>query len=411
MRTHVLLCLVSGIVGAAAALWMADPGGQRQVQAQVAIPPRGAAPLPQARVPIAGGPALAPPADAGSGAGFTRLPPTEQAARQLHEQELTPEERVNIAVYETVNLSVVHINTKGLRGGGFLMMEVPAEGSGSGSILDQRGHVLTNYHVIEGAREMQVTLFNGESFEGKLVGQDPTNDLAVLKIDAPPEMLHPITLGDSSQLRVGQRVYAIGNPFGLERTLTTGVISSLNRTIPGRNERTLKSIIQLDAAINPGSSGGPLLDTRSRLIGMNTAIVSPAGQSSGVGFAIPSNTISRIVPHLIEKGRMVRPDAGIEAVYKTPTGLRIARLVAGGPAERAGLRGPQVERIRRGPFVYERINRLAADLIVAVDGQPALTADDFLTRLEQHRPGEQAVITVLRGEQKVDVTVELVEES
>ncbi|MBL9124277.1 MAG: trypsin-like peptidase domain-containing protein, partial [Planctomycetaceae bacterium] len=331
MRTHLLLCLVSGIVGAAAALWMADPGGQRQVQAQVAIPPRGAAPPPQARVPTAGGPALAPPADAASGAGFTRLPPTEQAARQLHEQELTPEERVNIAVYETVNLSVVHINTKGLRGGGFLMMEVPSEGSGSGSILDQRGHVLTNYHVIEGAREMQVTLFNGESFEGKLVGQDPTNDLAVLKIDAPPEMLHPITLGDSSQLRVGQRVYAIGNPFGLERTLTTGVISSLNRTSPGRNERTLKSIIQLDAAINPGSSGGPLLDTRSRLIGMNTAIVSPAGQSSGVGFAIPSNTISRIVPHLIEKGRMVRPDAGIEAVYKTPAGLRIARLVAGGP--------------------------------------------------------------------------------
>ncbi len=229
-------------------------------------------------------------------------------------------------------------------------------------------------------------------------------------IDAPPEMLHPIVLGDSSQLRVGQRVYAIGNPFGLERTLTTGVISSLNRTIPGRNERTLKSIIQLDAAINPGSSGGPLLDTRSRLIGMNTAIVSPSGQSSGVGFAIPSNTISRIIPHLIEKGRMVRPDAGIEAVYKTPAGLRIARLVAGGPAERAGLRGPQVERLRRGPFVYEKIDRLAADLIVAVDGEPAITADDFLTRIEQHRPGEEAVITVLRGEQKVDVRVLLVEE-
>ena len=328
----------------------------------------------------------------------------------MHEQELTPEERVNIAVYETVNQSVVHINTKGLRGGGFLMMEVPSEGSGSGSILDQRGHVLTNYHVVEGAREMQVTLFNGESFEGKLVGQDPTNDLAVLRIEAPPEALHPITLGDSSQLRVGQRVYAIGNPFGLERTLTTGVISSLNRTIPGRNERTLKSIIQLDAAINPGSSGGPLLDTKSRLIGMNTAIVSPSGQSSGVGFAIPANTISRIVPQLIEKGRMIRPDAGIEAVYKTPAGLRIAKLVSGGPAERAGLRGPQVERLRRGPFIYEKINRLAADLIVAVDGEPAITADDFLTRIEQHRPGEEAVITVLRGDKKVDVRVMLTEE-
>jgi S1-C subfamily serine protease len=310
-----------------------------------------------------------------------------------------------------VNHSVVHINTKGLRGAGFLMIEVPAEGSGSGSVLDQRGHVLTNYHVIEGAREIQVTLFNGETFDGQLVGQDPTNDIAVLRVDAPPEMLHPITLGDSSQLRVGQRIFAIGNPFGLERTLTTGVISSLNRTIPGRNNRTLKSIIQLDAAINPGSSGGPLLDTRSRLIGMNTAIVSPSGQSSGVGFAIPSNSISRIIPQLIEKGRVIRPDAGIEAVYTTSQGLRIARLVPGGPAEKAGLLGPQVERVKRGPFVYERVDRMAADIIVAVDGEATMTADDFLTRVENHRPGEEATITVLRGEKKVDVRVRLAEES
>lgn len=406
MKTHAILCLVSALAGAAAAIWLADPAGTRQAQAQIAGV---AAPPPLANRPRPGLPpgtgSLPPPHMT------ARLSPPELAARQQHEQELTPEERVNIAVYETVNLSVVHINTKGLRGGGFLMLEVPSEGSGSGSVLDQRGHVLTNYHVIEGAREIQVTLSNGESFEGRLVGQDPTNDLAVLKVDAPPEALHPIVLGDSSRLRVGQRVYAIGNPFGLERTLTTGVISSLDRTIPGRNNRTLKSIIQLDAAINPGSSGGPLLDTRSRLIGMNTAIVSPSGQSSGVGFAIPSNTISRIVPQLIEKGRMIRPDAGIEAVYKAPQGLRIARLVAGGPAEKAGLRGPQVERVRRGPFMYERIDRLGADLIVAVDGVPTVTADDFLTRIEHHRPGEDAVISVIRGGQKVDVRVRLVEES
>lgn len=415
MRTQLALCLVSAVGGAAAALWLSNPQSSRLAQAQLPPPRRSAVAGPQpAAMPAPQRPgATLPPAvaDPRAASATARLPRPELLVRQAHEQELTAEERVNVAVYETVNLSVVHINTKGLRGAGFLMIEVPAEGSGSGSVLDQRGHILTNYHVIEGAREVQVTLFNEQTFEGQLVGQDPTNDIAVIKVDAPPEMLHPIALGDSSQLRVGQRVYAIGNPFGLERTLTTGVISSLNRTIPGRNERTLKSIIQLDAAINPGSSGGPLLDTRSRLIGMNTAIVSPSGQSSGVGFAIPSNTIARIVPQLIANGRVIRPDAGIEAVYKTSQGLRIARLVPGGPAELAGLQGPKVERVKRGPFVYERVDRMAADLIVAVDGNATLTADDFLTRIENHHPGEQAVITVIRGEQKVDVPIRLAEES
>jgi S1-C subfamily serine protease len=298
-------------------------------------------------------------------------------------------------VYEGVNTSVVNISTRGVRGD-FFFLEATTEGTGSGSVLDSKGHILTNYHVIEDARQIQVTLFNGQSFEARLVGRDPISDVAVLKIDAPADMLYPVAFGDSNRLRVGQSVYAIGNPFGLERTLTTGVISSVNRSLPGRNHHTLKSIIQIDAAINPGNSGGPLLDSRGRLIGMNTAIASRTGQSAGVGFAIPVNTIARVVPQLIEKGRVIRADAGIAAVYETGQGLRIAQLVPDGPAERAGLRGPTVIRRRRGPFVYEALDRAAADTIVAVDDEPAQTADEFLSAIESHRPGETAKITVIR---------------
>jgi S1-C subfamily serine protease len=241
------------------------------------------------------------------------------------------------------------------------------------------------------------------------VGQDPASDIAVIRIDAPPESLHPVAFGDSSQLRVGQNVYAIGNPFGLDRTLTTGVISSLNRTLPVSRSRSLKSIIQIDAAINPGNSGGPLLDSRARLIGMNTAIASRTGQSSGVGFAIPVNSIARVVPQLIQQGRVVRPDSGIVAVYSTREGLRIAELTRGGPAERAGLRGPQVVRKKKGPFIFETLDRTAADVIIAVDGQKATAADDFLSLVENHKPGEQAVITVLRDGRPIDVPVLLTE--
>src|SRR4029450_3920288 len=184
--------------------------------------------------------------------------------------DFTPEERTNILVYERANRSVVHITTKATQRE--LLFDVPAEGTGSGSVLDKGGHILTNYHVVEGATEVRVTLANGESFDASLVGYDPPNDMAVLKVNAPPEMLAPMQLGDSSRLRVGQTVFAIGNPFGLERTMTTGIISSLNRSLPTRSGGRMKSIIQIDAALNRGNSGGPLLDTRGRLIGMNTAI-------------------------------------------------------------------------------------------------------------------------------------------
>ena len=329
--------------------------------------------------------------------------------------ELTAEERVNIAVYENVNRSVVNINTKGVRGESFFLIEIPSEGAGSGSVLDKQGHILTNYHVIEGAREIQVTLFDGKEYGAELVGEDPSTDVAVIHIKAPATSLYPVVLGDSTRLKVGQRVFAIGNPFGLERTLTTGIISSLNRSLPSRNGRTIKSIIQIDAAINPGNSGGPLLDSHSRLIGMNTAIASRTGQNTGVGFAIPVTSIGRVVPQLIQRGRVLRPEIGIARVYQTERGLLIATLTQGGPAEAAGLRGPRLvrERRRQGPFTYEyqSMDRSAADLIVAVDGEKIVSADEFLSAIESKRPGDEVTLTVVREGRETPVRVRLGESS
>lgn len=327
------------------------------------------------------------------------------------DREFTAEERTNIAVYDAVNRSVVNINTKATVATGLFLLEVPSEGAGSGIVLDARGHVLTNFHVVEGAREIQVLLYDGSSHTATIVGSDPATDVAVLKVQAPAELLVPVTFGTSNDLRVGQRVFAIGNPFGLERTLTTGIISSLNRSLPTRSGRTIKSIIQTDAAINPGNSGGPLLDSGSRLIGMNTAIASRTGQSSGVGFAIPVGTLARIVPQLIQRGRVVRPDAGIARVYQTDAGLLVAAVAPDGPAERAGIRGFKVvrERRRQGPFVaeFERVDRSGADLIVAVAGESVRTADDFLSAIESKNPGEHVLISVRREGHDLDIPVVL----
>ena len=319
-------------------------------------------------VPATAQQATSPPAASVSGA-------TDAGPRTIDDSDhrFTPEERTNIAVYEAVNRSVANINTKATVASGLFLLEVPSEGAGSGIVVDKQGHVLTNYHVVEGAREIQVLLFDGSSHSGAVVGFDPATDVAVLKVDAPAGLLEPVVFGSSSNLRVGQRVFAIGNPFGLERTLTTGIISSLNRSLPTRTGRTIKSIIQTDAAINPGNSGGPLLDSGSRLVGMNTAIASRTGQSSGVGFAIPVGTLARIVPQLIQRGKVIRPDVGVARVYQTDAGLLVAALAPDGPAERAGMRGFKVvrERKRQGPFVaeFERVDRSGADLIVAVAGE------------------------------------------
>ncbi len=321
---------------------------------------------------------------------------------------LTDEERINIAVYEAVNRSVVNINTKAVAAGLFLM-EVPSEGAGSGIVLDRQGHVLTNFHVVDGAREIQALLYDGSSHAARVIGVDPATDVAVIKVEAPEAILHPVTFGTSNDLRVGQRVFAIGNPFGLERTLTTGIISSLNRSLPTRTGRTIKSIIQTDAAINPGNSGGPLVDSGSQLIGMTTAIASRTGQSAGVGFAIPVGTLTRIVPQLIAQGKVVRPDAGIARVYQSDAGLVVAELAPDGPAERAGIRGFKVirERRRQGPFTVEttRVDRSGADLIVAVAGQAVRTADDFLSAVESRNPGEQVLIAVQREGHQLEIPV------
>jgi S1-C subfamily serine protease len=349
----------------------------------------------------------------GRAEGPMRLPvPERRSTRFADDADLTAEERVNVAVYENVNRSVVNINTKVVRNDNLFAIEVPGEGAGSGSVLDRVGHVLTNNHVIDDAREIQVTLHDGSSYDARLIGKDEITDIAVLKIDAPPESLHPVELGDSTRLKVGQRVFAIGNPFGLERTLTTGIISSLNRTLPTRNNRVMKSIIQIDAAINPGNSGGPLLDSHAKLIGMNTAIASSTGQSAGVGFAVPSVSIARVVPQLIQRGKVIRPDCGITRVMQTEEGLLIATMQPGGPAERAGLQGFKILKQRRakGPFVYETqsIDRKSADLITAVDGEKIKSASDFLSLVEARRPGDTVLLTILRQGREIKVPLQLI---
>lgn len=325
--------------------------------------------------------------------------------------EYTPEEQVNIFVYERTNRGVVNITTKGAKTDNIFNLEIPTEGAGSGSVIDRRGHILTNNHVIADSRDIKVTLFNGKSYGGVLVGRDPGSDIAVLRIDAPEEFLHPIEFGDSTHLKVGQRVFAIGNPFGLERTMTTGIISSLNRSIPSTTGRSMRSIIQLDAALNRGNSGGPLMDSRGELIGMNTAIASTTGNNTGVGFAVPTSTIERVIDQLIETGRVIRPELGVARVYETERGLLAAVLLPNGPAERAGLRGFRLvkEEKREGLFVVVKtsVDRSQADLIVAIDDIPITTAEELLTQVETKQPGDRVVLTVLRENQPFDIAVEL----
>jgi S1-C subfamily serine protease len=324
--------------------------------------------------------------------------------------EYSPEEQINIAVYDKCNRGVVNISTRSLRMDSFLFAS-SVEGSGSGSVIDKSGHVLTNFHVIEDARDINVTLFNGESYPAILVGQDQDNDIAVLRIEAPEDRLFPIEIGDSSNLRVGQRIIAIGNPFGLERTMTDGIISSLNRQLPSRNRRTMKSIVQIDAALNQGNSGGPLLNTRGDLIGMNTAIATSTGDSAGIGFAIPSRTIRRVVPQLILNGYVVRPTIGIMRVEEKENGLMVVELTPKGPAEKAGVKGYKVimRKFRRNNAVFQQpsIDPSEADLIVGCDGIKISTADDLLTIIENKKPGDVVNLSVSRQGQIVNIPVTL----
>ena len=339
MKRYLLACSASAFLGAVLATWL-----QQDLPRRIAV---GQEPRPRLQT------TLIDDTDADS-----RLRRTQQATVVDSVSDLSPEELTNISVYEAVNRSVVNITTRSSSPDMLRLFEVPSEGAGSGSVLDRQGHILTNDHVIEGAREILVTLYNGESYPAGLVGRDAANDIAVLRIEAPANLLFPVRFGDSSVLRVGQKVYAIGNPFGLERTMTQGILSSVNRTLASRTGREMKSILQIDAALNRGNSGGPLLDSRGHVIGMNTAIASPsgAGENTGIGFAIPVNAIGRVVPELIEHGRVIRAVIGIAHVYETERGLVVIDVSSGGPADRAGLRGFQMvrERDRRGAFIYEK---------------------------------------------------------
>ncbi len=323
---------------------------------------------------------------------------------------LTPEERVNVTVYENCHRSVVHIETRG-DSDSFLGRVVSSEGSGSGSVWDAQGHILTNYHVIKGAKQLLVTMHDGKQYDAVLVGNDIANDIAVLKIEPDGDELSPVKPGRSDRLRVGQRVFALGSPLGLEQTMTSGIVSSVNRSIPSLSKRMMKSIIQIDAALNRGNSGGPLMNSRGELIGMNTAIASQVGENSGIGFAIPSATITRIVPQLIQFGKVRRPSIGIESIAETSKGLLIVTLEPDGPAERAGVKGAKV--VRRRTVLGDLIRRdySTADILSEIDGQPIRSADDLLSTVESRQAGDSVLVTLLRGKETIRLPIRLIEET
>ncbi len=309
---------------------------------------------------------------------------------------LGADELANIELFRRLSPSVVHITTLEVARDFFsrAVQQVP-RGTGTGFVWDAQGHVVTNFHVIQGADGARVTLADQSTHRATLVGAFPDRDLAVLKIELPRERLAPIPLGNSRDLQVGQRVYAIGNPFGLDQTLTTGIVSALNREIDSVNQRTIRGAIQTDAAINPGNSGGPLLDSAGRLIGVNTAIYSPSGASAGIGFAIPVDEVNRIVPRLIRDGRITRPALGISAASESvqralrlPDGVALVQVAPGGPAARAGLRA--FARGADGSVV-------PGDVITAINDEPVKNLDDLLTVLERHQPGDRVTLSVWRA--------------
>jgi S1-C subfamily serine protease len=327
------------------------------------------------------------------------------------------EKRV-IDVYERVSPAVVNITTQVLRRSFFFEI-IPEEGAGSGFVLDKEGHILTNYHVIEGAQRIEVTFIDETTLPAKVVGADPRNDIAVLQVEAPPELLVPVELGTSANLQVGQRAIAIGNPFGqFGGTLTTGVISALNRTLQGQDGREVSGIIQTDAAINRGNSGGPLLDSAGRVIGINTAIFSPSGTSAGVGFAVPVDTIHRILPDLLTLGRYRHPWLGVRYAYRlTPglanildlpvdKGLLLVELYRGSPLALKGVQGAQQETILGNQRIF-----IGGDILTTIDGEEVTSIDSLQILLEtKYQVGDTVNVTLLRNGEERTITVELAEE-
>jgi len=335
-------------------------------------------------------------------------------AGQVLPAALTEEERNNISVYEKVADGVVNVTSTAMQLD-FFFNAFPTQGSGSGSIIDPRGHILTNHHVVADAQKLEVTLADGSKWPAKLVGSDPDNDLAVIKIDAPKEKLKVISMGDSKNLKIGQKVLAIGNPFGLQRTLTTGIISSLGRTIRSDVGTLIEDVIQTDAAINPGNSGGPLLNSDGEIIGINSAILSPSGGSVGIGFAIPVNTARRVAPQLLSKGYVTYPWIGATiqslipeiAKYrnlKIERGAMIADVVKGGPADKAGLKGGN-QRIQVGNMIV----LAGGDVVVRADQHDVKTNDELIHYIREKKPGDAILLKVYRNGSFVDVKVTLSE--
>jgi len=321
--------------------------------------------------------------------------------------ELAQDEKSTIELFKASGPSVVFITTL-QRARDFRNRsghDIPA-GTGSGFLWDDAGHVVTNYHVIKDGTGADVTLSNHETYSARLIGTAPAYDLALLKINTQASKLRPIPIGTSADLQVGQKVFAIGNPFGLDQTLTTGIVSALGRTIQGISGRAIEDVIQTDAAINPGNSGGPLLDSAGRLIGVNTAIYSPSGTSSGVGFAVPVDTVNRIIPQLLAEGRVSRPYLGVQVSdpvseqvlgRRGVPGVLIMGVEADSPAEKAGLRG--VEQTAEGLIL--------GDVIQQAAGKPVRRVDELFAILERHKPGETLRLQVLRNGKSVDVDVTL----
>ena len=319
--------------------------------------------------------------------------------------DLAADENATIALFRQASPSVVYLTSLALKRDIFSLnlFEIP-HGAGSGFVWDQDGHIITNFHVIQDASGARVTLADHSVWDAQLVGTAPDQDLAVLYINAPKHRLKPLAIGTSGDLQVGQKVFAIGNPFGLDQTLTTGIISALGREINAVTGRTISGVIQTDAAINPGNSGGPLLDSAGRLIGVNTAIYSPSGASTGIGFAVPVDTVNRIVPQLISHGRVIRPGLGVRIADDATArrlglqGVLIIQTEKGSAAETAGLRG--TARDSAGRLVL-------GDVIVNINADSITASGDLLTVLEKYAVGTAVTVTVLREGSRVTVPVTL----
>ena len=382
--------IVVAVVIIAGAYWAGGRWGQRQPQKVEALP-------------------------LGSGAGTTEVvtePATQVAQVSARDAALTDDESINVRVYRQASAAVANVLTKATEYD-FFMDPVPVEGAGSGFVIDPRGYILTNFHVVQEAQSIEVVLGDQTRYVAKFIGADQRNDVALLKIDPKGKTLVALPLGDSSKLQVGQKVLAIGNPFGFQSTLTTGVVSALGRTVQTSQTTLIDEAIQTDAAINRGNSGGPLINSHGEVIGINSAIYTPSGTTAGIGFAIPVNTAKRIAHDLMTEGRVRQAFLGAQTLsvggwlsealdLPVQEGLLIEEVTKDGPAAAAGLHGGN----RAAQAGMQRI-MIGGDVIVAIDGQKIGTQSDMNLVLNRKRPGDTVSVTVYRGGKKMDVPVKL----